>query len=324
MKPLCVALLASLCSAACDRNADAPEPERTPRQDAEATPELPRPTLAKVRAGFVTTLVLPDDPDEPVPAIPPDAPFTFLEYDSAVGTLGGFVSKDPGDGKKHPAIVWITGGDTNGIWEIWEPMPASNDQTARQYRDAGVVMLFPGLRGGNDFPGRREGFFGEVDDVIAATQKLRTLPYVDPDRIYLGGHSTGGTLALLVAESSDLYRAAFSFGPVHDPDWYGGRFLFHDPEQYDESLLRAPVHWLHSIRAPTFVIEGQDGNWLPLHALEGANENPLVTFIPLRHTDHFAVLAPLNTLIAAQILADTGPSTSFTLSAETLQPMFPG
>ncbi|MEM6295917.1 MAG: hypothetical protein AAGA54_31890, partial [Myxococcota bacterium] len=77
-------------------------------------------------------------------------------------------------------------------------------------------------------------------------------------------------------------------------------------------------------RAPTFVIEGQDGNWLPLHALEGANENPLVTFVPLRNTNHFVILTPLNTLIAKQTLADIGPSPSFALSAEALQPMFPG
>lgn len=41
-------------------------------------------------------------------------------------------------------------------------------------------------------------------------------PYVDPNRIYLGGHSTGGTLALMTAEASDRFRAVFAFGPVSD------------------------------------------------------------------------------------------------------------
>ena len=36
---------------------------------------------------------------------------------------------------------------------------------------------------------------------------LAAQPYVDPARIYLGGHSTGGTLALLVAECSETFRA---------------------------------------------------------------------------------------------------------------------
>jgi dipeptidyl aminopeptidase/acylaminoacyl peptidase len=59
------------------------------------------------------------------------------------------------------------------------------------------------LRGGNDNPGRREGFLGEVDDVLAAADHLSKLPHIDPTQIYLGGHSTGGTLALLVAECSN-------------------------------------------------------------------------------------------------------------------------
>ena len=68
--------------------------------------------------------------------------------------------------------------------------------------------MFPSLRGGNDNPGRREGFFGEVDDILAATDYLARQPHVDPKRIYLGGHSTGGTMVMLVAESTDRYCAA--------------------------------------------------------------------------------------------------------------------
>ena len=75
-------------------------------------------------------------------------------------------------------------------------------------------MMFPSLRGGNDNPGVREGFFGEVDDVLAAAEYLSKQAFVDPQRIYLGGHSTGGTLVLLVAECSGRFRAVFSFGPV--------------------------------------------------------------------------------------------------------------
>ena len=68
------------------------------------------------------------------------------------------------------------------------------------YRRAGIVMMYPSLRGGNDNPGRREGFLGEVDDILAAAEYLARESYVDPGRIYLGGHSTGGTLAMLAAE----------------------------------------------------------------------------------------------------------------------------
>ncbi len=84
--------------------------------------------------------------------------------------------------------------------------------------EAGLVMLFPTVRGTASKPGFHEGMFGEVGDEMAAGRSARGLPGVDPDRVYLSGRSTGGTLALLVAESTDLFRAASSFGPVGEPD----------------------------------------------------------------------------------------------------------
>jgi dienelactone hydrolase len=42
---------------------------------------------------------------------------------------------------------------------------------------------------------------------------LRALPYVDPARVYLVGHNSGGTIALLAALSpNNKLRAVFSFG----------------------------------------------------------------------------------------------------------------
>ncbi len=52
------------------------------------------------------------------------------------------------------------------------------------------------LEGENDNPGQFELFYGEVDDAVAAIDYLRSVPYVDPSRIYLAGHSTGGSITL--------------------------------------------------------------------------------------------------------------------------------
>src|SRR5436305_14755455 len=109
-------------------------------------------------------------------------------------------------------------------------------------------MMFPSLRGGNDNPGQKEGFLGEVDDVLAARDFLEKQPYVDPKRIYLGGHSTGGTLALLVAECSDRFRAVFAFGPIDDVAGYGRNsvFLPFDLSDPREINVRSPIYWLDS------------------------------------------------------------------------------
>ncbi len=177
-------------------------------------------SLAEARKGFQTKVVRKDSDREPVPQPPPRL-FRVVRYESPAGKLAAYLTPDPKDGKKHPAIIWITGGDCNSIGPVWEPAPPSNDQTASAFRRAGVVMMFPSLRGGNDNPGVKEGFFGEVDDILAAADFLAKQEFVDPQRIYLGGHSTGGTLVLLTAECSDRFRAVFSFGPVEDVAGYG-------------------------------------------------------------------------------------------------------
>ena len=270
-------------------------------------------TLADARSGFTTRIVTTGEREPPAPT-PPAGMFKLIRYNSPVGKLAAYVTPDPGDGAKHPAIVWITGGDCNSIGDIWTAMPRSNDQGAGAYRKSGIVTLFPSLRGGNDNPGRREGFYGEVNDVIAAADYLAALPYVDTNRIYLGGHSTGGTLAMLVAEVSTRFRAVFAFGPVDDVDNYGGQFVYHNLNNPREAELRAPGRWLGSVKSPLFVLEGSGGNIDSLKVIKASNRNPMIRFLTVRKKDHFSILAPGNELIASKILADTGGDTMITLT----------
>ena len=272
-------------------------------------------TLTEARQGFVSRPGSQAQPDNDPLQDPPPTLFQLIRYESVVGPLAAYLTPDPGDGQKHPAIVWITGGDCNSIDEVWQPRSPSDDQTAAAYREAGLIMMFPSLRGGNQNPGRREGFYGEVDDVIAAADTLAKQPYVDPTRIYLGGHSTGGTLAMLVAESTDRFRTVFSFGPVENVGNYGGQFLYHDSSNPRETELRSPGRWLNSsVKSPLFVLEGVTGNIGSLRAMAGASKNPKIRFFPVQGASHFSVLAPVNKLIATKILTDNGSTPTISLS----------
>jgi hypothetical protein len=183
----------------------------------------------------------------------------------------------------------------------------------------GFNLTEPSLRGGNDNPGRREGFLGEVDDVLAAAEYLAAQPYVDPGRVYLGGHSTGGTLVMLAAEMSDRFRAVFAFGPVGDVRSYGGDYVYHQPGIPEESILRSPGNWLDSVRSALFVIEGTGGNIDSLREMQARCTNPLVRFVSVTGVDHFGVLAPANEAIAAEIVADVGPKMAINLSEQKLK-----
>jgi acetyl esterase/lipase len=280
-------------------------------------------TLAEARKGFTTKDIKATAPYGPLPE-PPAGVFSKTKFKAPVGELSAYVTPDPRDGKKHPAIIWITGGDCNSVDDsIWRNAPASNDQTASAFRKAGVVMMFPSLRGGNDNPGKREGFFGEVDDIVAAADFLAKQDYVDARRIYLGGHSTGGTLVLLTCECSNRFRAVFSFGPAADVSFYPPEYTPFNTTDKREVELRSPVHWLHGIKSPVFVLEGAvGGNTRDLELMKETSKNAQVHFFSVAGANHFSILAPTTRLLAEKILADTGEQCNISLTNQELNALF--
>ncbi len=137
-------------------------------------------------------------------------------------------------------------------------------------------MMFPSLRGGNRNPGKKEGFLGEVDDIVAAADYLAKKPYVDPQRIYLGGHSTGGTLVLLVAECSDRFRAIFSFGPADQVEGYPDDFLPYNSRNPAENKVRSPeIGWNRSSHQ-LLSLKGVSMEYDALHNMKRAVKNPML------------------------------------------------
>lgn len=273
-------------------------------------------TFLEARKGFQTKLVrhekIGEEPDEP-----PAGVLKLVTYRAPLGSNAAYVSLAPSKGGKHPAVIWLVGGFSNSISAIaWTPGPKDNDQSAAGFRDDGIVMMYPSLRGGNQNPGEIETFCGEVDDVIAAADFLASLDYVDPSRIYLGGHSTGGTLALLVAAASDeRFRAVFALGPVEDVVGYGADVLPFDLSDPTEGKLRAPKLWLKDIHCPTYVFEGTKppSNIQSLKALKTRCTNPLITFTPVTGETHFSAIVPLVEKIGRAIALDKRTTEPFKL-----------
>lgn len=273
-------------------------------------------TLAEARRGFKTRIVRQEREGEPVQT-PPANLFQVVKYDAPVGKLSAYLGVAPRDGKKHPAIIWVIGGFSNSIGDTpWRPASPENDQSAAAFRKAGIVMMYPSFRGGNDNPGFKETFYGEVDDLLAAADFLAKQDFVDPERIYLGGHSTGGTLVLLAAAVNPRFRAVFSFGPAADIGGYGDESLTFDTRNDREFDLRSPALWLDSITCRVFIFEGnsRQANIESLEYLRDHSKNRNLSFHPIPNGTHFNVLAPMTALIARRVLDDSGPTTSIAFS----------
>jgi dipeptidyl aminopeptidase/acylaminoacyl peptidase len=208
--------------------------------------ELQEEDYARARADFRTKLRR--EGPSPQGGTKPEAPkrVTEVEYTSGGLRLGAWVSHpDPDSRRKMPGVVYLYAGFGFGT-EDWEE--------AKPFREAGYVVLTPRLRGQNGQAGHFTRFYDEVDDVLAAADRLGELPGVDPELLFVAGHGEGGTLALLAAMASNHFRAAASFSAAPDQSPLlqredAGEFPF-DPTDLRELRVRSPVAYATSFKCP--------------------------------------------------------------------------
>ncbi|MGQ0701683.1 MAG: alpha/beta hydrolase family protein [Gemmatimonadales bacterium] len=103
----------------------------------------------------------------------------------------------------HAAMVWVHGG-VHGNWGT------TMYPFVREAVQRGYVIITPDYRGstgyGREFHNLIDYGGKELDDVASAYEFLKTLPYVDPDRVGIMGWSHGGYITSLI-----LFRAQHPF-----------------------------------------------------------------------------------------------------------------
>ncbi|GKX62714.1 alpha/beta hydrolase family protein [Pragia fontium] len=295
---------------------------------ADQSGEVSTESLSSARAKFKTDIVDTSFQGDGEPATPPADIFSLVRYPAKDGNMAAFLTPDPQDGKKHPAVIWLIGG-YGGIGHddyFWAEQPRDNDQTGSAFRKSGLVMMVPSFRGENNNPGKYEMFYGEIDDLESARQYLASLPYVDPNRIYLAGHSTGGTRVLLGSEALTGFRAAFSLGGI--PDLKSriemGKMMVEVPfnqNNLEEFRLRSPGVFVTSIKSPTFYFEGEEYYWPEFDDLKTvAKDNKIPLYIyKIDGADHFNIISPVTELIAHKILRDTDEKVNISFSKEDIE-----
>lgn len=309
--------IASVTGKSADRSPSG-NPDRPAAAAGDSAPAAPKEmTLPGLRKALKTSISGGERDETPAPE-PPAGDLEKVTYDAPLGKNVAYVTPVK-PGARRPAIVWIHGGFNFGIDSgCWEPSSRENDQSAAGYRKAGIAEMYPALRGTSGNPGKPECFLGEVDDVLAAADFLARRPDVDPSRIYLGGHSTGGLMVLLSAASTPRFRSVFSFGPVADPRQYGKSSCEPQDPPDNEASARSAIQWLHEIVTPTYIIDGARGNAGVFPMMQKRVGRAPITFLTIPGADHFSALAPGNDVIARAILADTGDKPAIHLTADTI------
>ena len=151
--------------------------------------------------------------------------------------------------KKYPTVVYVYGGphahnvDAGWHWRSrsWETYMAQR----------GYVLFILDNRGsenrGRDFEQATFRHLGQVEmqDQMKGVEFLRTLNYVDMDRLGVHGWSFGGFMTIsLITNYPDVFKVGVAGGPVIDWKWYevmyGERYMDTpqtNPEGYAQSSL---------------------------------------------------------------------------------------
>lgn len=206
---------------------------------------------ADARKAHRTVLVKSGPAPQPWDDEPPPAGAKVVTYTSGQLKLTAWVGP-PAAGPPRPAVLFLHGGFAFGA-DDWDQ--------AKPFRDAGYVVMIPMLRGENGLPGAYSMFFDEVDDVLAAADALARTPGVDPNRLYVAGHSVGGTMAMLAAMAKPRFRAAASLsGSPDQVAWARGQeeVVPFDPADKREFAIRSPLAFPKSFKCPARVYYGSE------------------------------------------------------------------
>ncbi len=178
--------------------------------------------------------------------------------------------------KKYPTVVYVYGGPhAHNVDARWHYCSRSWETYMAQ---KGYLLFILDNRGsenrGRDFEQATFRQLGQVEmqDQMCGVDYLRTLPYVDMDRLGVHGWSFGGFMTIsLMTNYPDVFKVGVAGGPVIDWKWYevmyGERYMDTpqtNPEGYAKTSL---IHKAKDLKGRLQIIIGlNDPTVVPQHA----------------------------------------------------------
>ena len=232
------------------------------------------PTRIAYLAPGQTPSLISSAPDADFPAadlvIPQQAIFQASDGVTVHGQL--FAPPDLSENDKRPALLYLHGGPIRQMLLGWHYRGYyANAYAMNQYLSSqGYVVLAVNFRAGigygRDFrlvPDHGPRGASEYKDVLAAADYLKSLSYVDDERIGLWGGSYGGLLtAQGLARNSDIFAAGVDLHGVHD--WsldfpnVPGRYWGLTPDEMALARKSSPIADIDGWRSPVLFIHGDD------------------------------------------------------------------
>lgn len=183
--------------------------------------------------------------------------------------------------KKYPTVVYVYGGPhAHSIEASWHWASRSWETYMAQ---KGYIIFVLDNRGsedrGRDFEQATFRHLGQVEmrDQMSGVTYLKSLSYIDADRIGVHGWSFGGFMTTsLMTNYPDVFKVGVAGGPVIDWKWYevmyGERYMDtpeQNPEGYEQTSL---INKAKNLKGKLQIIIGMnDPTVVPQHALQFLN-----------------------------------------------------
>jgi dipeptidyl aminopeptidase/acylaminoacyl peptidase len=169
--------------------------------------------------------------------------------------------RDTAPPKPYPAFIYCRGGigKVGRVKTHW----------VEQFANQGYVVFAPNYRGNEGGEGRDEFGGGENEDVLSAHRLLRSLPFVDRERISIMGFSRGAINAAQTAvQAEGIYRLILWGGVSDLTATYEERIdlrrmlkrvLGGSPAKVPEKYLdRSPIEMAQRITCPILIMHATE------------------------------------------------------------------
>ena len=179
--------------------------------------------------------------------------------------------------KKYPTVVYVYGGPhANNVQASWHWASRTWETYMAQ---KGYIVFILDNRGsqyrGRDFEQATFHQLGQIEmqDQMKGVDYLRTLPYIDMNRLGVHGWSFGGFMTIsLMTNYPDVFKVGVAGGPVIDWKWYevmyGERYMGtpeNNPEGYAKTSL---IDKAVNLKGKLQIITGYNDNTVvPQHCL---------------------------------------------------------
>ena len=181
------------------------------------------------------------------------------------------------ENKKYPLVLYVYGGPhAHNVDARWHYASRSWETYMAQ---KGYILLILDNRGserrGRDFEQATFRQLGQIEmqDQMKGIEYVKTLPYVDADRIGVHGWSFGGFMTIsLMTNYPETFKVGVAGGPVIDWKWYevmyGERYMDTpqaNPEGYSKTSL---IPQAKNLKGKLQIIQGtNDKTVVPQHCL---------------------------------------------------------